>query len=352
LTVAIGSAAEERRIIVPLNGEQVEVADATGLPAPNYVLPAGGGWAYGLFRVDRGTLDYLSRSLSDIADPISRGSAWVTVWDAMLEKALSPTVLVDLAASALPRETDEQLTARVLGYLGNAWWRFLTPDERGARVSALELLLGEGLARAKTASQKAAWFNALRDIAVTPETVAWLQRIWAQQERVPGLPLAEPDYIALALHLAVREVSGWRDLLQVQLTHIENPDRKARFQFVMPALSADVDERDRWFQSLKDLQNRRREPWVLEGLSYLHHPLRAAASAKYVGVSLAMLQEIQRTGDIFFPKRWLDATLGGHSSRAVADQVRTFIGQLPPDYPPRLKNITLQSADELFRAAK
>ena len=28
-----------------------------------------------------------------------------------------------------------------------------------------------------------------------------------------------------------------------------------------------------------------------------------------------MLREIQRTGDIFFPKRWMDATLGGHSSR-------------------------------------
>jgi hypothetical protein len=27
--------------------------------------------------------------------------------------------------------------------------------------------------------------------------------------------------------------------------------------------------------------------------------------------SLEMLWEIQKTGDIFFPKRWLDVTLGG-----------------------------------------
>ena len=31
-----------------------------------------------------------------------------------------------------------------------------------------------------------------------------------------------------------------------------------------------------------------------------------------------MLREIQRTGDIFFPKRWTDTTLGGHSSASAA----------------------------------
>ena len=66
--------------------------------------------------------------------------------------------------------------------------------------------------------------------------------------------------------------------------------------------------REQWFASLRDVSNRRREPWVLEGLGYLHHPLRAEASKKYVQPSLDLLWEIQKTGDIFFPKRWLDAT--------------------------------------------
>ncbi len=340
-----------RTFTVRLNGARADVPEVAGLPVPQYVLPNGGGWAYGLFSVDRRTLDYLTRSLPDIADPLTRGSAWVTLWDAMLERAITPAMVTDLAMAALPHETDEQLTSRVLGYLANAWWRFLAPEERHARIQRVEPLLTAGLARAKTASQKAAWFNALRDVAATPETVAWLRRVWAQQERIAGLPLAEPDDIALALELAVREVTGWRALLDAQVARTQNPDRKARLQFVMPALSADATERDRWFESLKDVQNRRREPWVLEGLSYLHHPLRADASARYVAVSLQMLHEIQRTGDIFFPKRWLDATLGGHRSRQVAEQVTAFLQQLPPDYPPRLRNVTLQSADQLFRAA-
>jgi aminopeptidase N len=144
-------------------------------------------------------------------------------------------------------------------------------------------------------------------------------------------------------------VEGWRDILTTQLARIENPDRKGRFEFVMPALSADASERDRWFQSLGDVSNRRREPWVLEGLSYLHHPLRAAASAKYVQPSLDLLWEIQKTGDIFFPTRWMNSTLSGHTSPAVAATVRDFLTQLPANYPPRLRKIILVAADELFR---
>ena len=109
--------------------------------------------------------------------------------------------------------------------------------------------------------------------------------------------------------------------------------------------------RDRFFESLKDVNNRRREAWVLEAVSYLHHPLRATESEKYIPASLALLREIQRTGDIFFPKRWADATLGGHRSASAAQMVKRFLADLPPDYPDRLRRIVLSSSDDLFRAS-
>ena len=46
---------------------------------------------------------------------------------------------------------------------------------------------------------------------------------------MPGLTLAEPDYIALALELAVRERPAWQAILDEQFARIENPDRKERF---------------------------------------------------------------------------------------------------------------------------
>jgi aminopeptidase N len=178
-----------------------------------------------------------------------------------------------------------------------------------------------------------------------------LSRVWNGDERVAGLTLAEPDFIRLSEELAVRGVPDAASILQRQIERTKNPDRKAQLVFVTPALSANPAERDAWFASLADVANRRHEPWVLEGLRYLHHPLRAESSEKYIEPSLLLLREIQRTGDIFFPKRWMDATLGGHASKTAASTVRAFLSRQPPEYPERLRRIILSSADDLFRAA-
>jgi aminopeptidase N len=352
LRVAVGSHAPQQTVTADLSGSEAEVTQAVGQPAPRFVLPNGAGWAYGGFTLDKTTLAYLMANLPEIADPLTRGSAWVTLWDAVLDRQVPPDAFLDLTFRALPRETDEQLTSRVLGYASNTWWRLLDQPKRLARASRFESLLREGLAQAGTPSQKASWFGTLRNVSLTPGTVNWLRQVWENKETVTGLPLAEADYTSLALELAVRQVEGWSDVLKTQLTRIENPDRRGRFEFVMPALSADPAEREKWFGALRDVSNRRREPWVLEGLSYLHHPLRTEASKKYVQPSLEMLWDIQKTGDIFFPKRWLDSTLGGHQTQDVADTVRAFLKNLPANYPERLRNITLQSADELYRAAE
>ena len=74
-------------------------ATAVGKPAPLYVLPNGGGWAYGAFVArSRRRSPICRRSLPDIADPLTRGAAWVTLWESMLEsRVAAATTLVDLA---------------------------------------------------------------------------------------------------------------------------------------------------------------------------------------------------------------------------------------------------------------
>jgi aminopeptidase N len=208
------------------------------------------------------------------------------------------------------------------------------------------------LTRGSSMSAKAAWFVALRSIATRPDTLQWLELVWRRDVRVAGLRLSETDEADLAADLALREVPATAEILAAQLQRLENPDRKARFQFLMPALSTDVATRDRFFESLLDVRNRSREAWVLDAARYLHHPLRAAASRKHLRPALDLVREIQRTGDIFFPKRWADASLSGYQSVQTAAEVRSFIDALPADYPPRLRWVLLASADPLFRAAR
>ena len=109
--------------------------------------------------------------------------------------------------------------------------------------------------------------------------------------------------------------------------------------------------REAFFESLSDPENRAREPWVLTALGYLHHPTRTRHSQRFVIPSLEMVEEIQRTGDIFFPQGWLGSTLGSHNDPGLAVEVREWLDALPDDYPHRLRGKILQSTDGLDRAA-
>jgi aminopeptidase N len=335
---------------VQMTGTSVEVF-FVGVADPAYVLPNALGLGYGLFVLDDRSREYLLTRLEDIPNPLARGAAWITLWDNMLEGHVAPATLIQSAMRALPRETDEQNTQRVLGYLARAYWRFLPQRERVARAKALERFLRDGLARARSTSEKSAWFNAFRDVVQTPDGLAWLTRVWRREEKIPRLTFAETDEINMAMELAVRAVAGAEQIMDTQYARIQNPDRKERFAFVRPALSADAAVRERSFERFKTLENRRREPWVLEAQSYLNHPLREEHARGFIRPSLELLREIQRTGDIFFPKRWIDATLGGHRSAEAAATVKDFLAR-ELQYPQRLRWTVLTALDELTRAAE
>jgi aminopeptidase N len=350
LRVTLGYGDSLKDLPVYVTGTETIVKDAKGVPAPRFVLPAGGGLGYGLFLLDEGSRDYLLQHIDDVPDALTRGAAWVTLWDNLQAARVGAVPLLDAAMRALPREDDEQNAQRVLSYVTRVFWRFLPREERIARAPALEAALRAGLERGRTQSEKAAWFNAYRDVVLTAEGVAWLTRVWKREQQIPGLRFAEPDEISMAMELAVREAPGWDDILRTQIDRTQNPDRKARLAFVAPALSADPAVRERAFARFQFIENRRREPWVLESLVYLNHPLREEHARRFVRPALDLLREIQQTGDIFFPTRWMDSTLSGHRSPEAAKTVREFLAA-NPQYPQRLTWTILTSADELFRVA-
>ena len=336
---------------VHLRDAETVVAEAAGLRAPDYVLANGGGLGYGLMALDARTRDFLLAELPGIEDALTRAIGWVSLWDSLLEGEVDPEALIDLAQRAVPVETDEQNVSRILGYLTSAYWRYLTPERRAALAPDIETLLWRGTAAAGSRSLAAAWFGAYRNVALSTEAVARLERIWREEAEVPGVPLAERDFTALAQGLAVRSLPGSAEILAAQRDRIDNPDRRAAFEFVMPALSAEPGTRGAFFDSLRDPANRAREPWVLTALRFLHHPLRARDSEVYLRPSLDLLEEIQRTGDIFFPLSWLQTTLDGHQTAAAATIVEQYLAERP-DLAPRLRAKVLQAADGLLRAAR
>ncbi|PWU04113.1 MAG: peptidase M1 [Terriglobia bacterium] len=349
LKIAIGEAGGVEHRMLDLQRPTMHLASPA--KPPQYLIPNSDGLGYGLFLLDENTRRYLLDHMEEIADPLLRGSAWVDLWENFLEGNIAPTALLDLILRAGPKETDEQIVQRGLGDLPPVFWRYLPAEQRSARAAAIERMLRQGVREAGTPSAKSAYFTAFRNVALTPDGLAWLERIWRREEKIEGLPFAEEDEIAMALELAVRAVPGWEDILRTQRDRTLNPDRRARFEFVMPALSADPAVRAQAFARLRSVENRRHEPWVLESLRYLHHPLRQESARAFLRPSLELLPEIRRTGDIFFPQRWMDASLGGHNSREAAAIVRDFLAR-NPQLPQRLRWVVLSAADDLFRASR
>jgi aminopeptidase N len=351
LRVALGYESGVREVPTYVAEASVVIADAEGMAEPLFVLPNGAGLGYGLFILDTASREYLLDQIETIADPLTRGSAWVTLWDNVLESHVEAGAFLDAAVRALAVETDEQNIQRVLAYATRAFWAHIDADERARRAPAFEAMLWAGVSSAPSRSVKAAWFAAVRDVALTPSSLASIEALWRRDDRIEGLPLGETDEVALALELAVREVPAWQEILQTQHDRTENPDRQARFAFVMPALSADPVVREQAFTRLTQAENRRREPWVVESLSYLNHPLREVHARRFIAPALDLLREVQRTGDIFFPTRWANAALRGHRSAEAAATVREFLAR-ELDYPQRLRWTVLTAADELFRVAR
>ena len=106
-----------------------------------------------------------------------------------------------------------------------------------------------------------------------------------------------------------------------------------------------------FFEKIKDPARREKEPWVISALRYFHHPRRNEANIRYLEPSLEMLREIQLTGDIFFPKNWLDGSFSGYSSAEAAGIISAFL-EHQQDYPLFLERKILQSADMIFRFEK
>ncbi|WP_221393070.1 M1 family aminopeptidase [Dyadobacter sp. NIV53] len=323
----------------------------------SFSFPNADGIGYGYFKMDSASLtdfniNYNSKSDSVSSDPVFRGAMLVNQWEGLVRgDGISPEHFVINIAALLPKEENPLLVDYLLGNLQTAWWAFLTDEIRQSHQEKMEKLLWTLLEDTKDKGIKTSYFRAFKNMVMTTDGLKKLEGLWTEKLIVKDLVLSEEDNISLACEIALKDPENQKTVLIKQLSNTKNPDRKARMQFVIPALSNIENERDIFFESLKKPENREKEAWVLDALSYLHHPLRQKSALKYLRPSLDMLQEIQLTGDIFFPTRWTHNIFAGHSSPEAAEIANQFL-KANPDYPYYLKNKVLQATDMLDRAVK
>lgn len=324
---------------------------------PAMVFPNSDGEAYGYFKMDSVSEDYFflrydTSKDTTFANPVFRGAMLVNIWEGFLRgDGAKPERYLIYLSDVLQKEDNALISDYLLANIQTIWWTFLTDQQRKRNQESIEKILWSLLENTPDKGMKNSYFRAFKNVALTESGLRKLEVLWNDQLKVKDLVLSEDDKISLAYELALKGHVDAKGVLAKQLSNTKNPDRRAKMEFVIPAISQDEAERDKFFESLKKEENREHEAWVLEALSFLHHPLRSNSALKYLRPSLDILQDVQLTGDIFFPQRWLHSTFSGHSEKEAADIANTFLKE-KGDYPYYLKNKILQSTDMLDRAIK
>lgn len=305
----------------------------------NAILPNTDGRGYGLFIPDEQSTQWLLSHWQETKDDTSRQSLLMLLHENYQARLISDKEWMNALLNGLKTEKNALTASTLCSYLGGPLQK-LGSDE-------LEQQIWEWSEKHPIASCRLQLIRCLISNASAPQSIEKLYQLWESQSHPM---LNERDYMTMAYELALHRPEKYASILDTQRKRISNPDRLRQFDFISQAVTPDTLQMDAFFNSLLKAENRRIEPWAASALAYLNHPLREKYAVKYIRPGLEVLQEIQRTGDIFFPKNWVSALLRNHKSKEAYQEVQAFF-KAHPGYSPLLTNKILQAAWPLYREA-
>lgn len=331
---------------VALNTEKVLFENFFPNENREWLYLNGKGNLYALVEIDRYSREYLLKNLPLLKDDLLRAAVLTDLTENLFEKTLTTGDYLEMVIGSLPGEMNSVIYERLLSSLEMVFLYRSTAKQRSTLGLKIEDLLWKEYEIRK--SQRVAIMNTLLKIAITSQSFTKLQDFLDGKYSKNDLVLSPEQLNELALQLALKMPANAMRILDKREAQLINPDKKRWFQFVRQSLNPDKTERDHFFNQLLEAKNREHEPWVDQAIGFLNHPFRQQESLEYIGPALDQLMEIQQTGDIFFPKSWLDNLLKGHTSPEAGRIVKQFL-TAHPDYPENLKLKILQSADHLLR---
>ena len=324
-TVEVDLSQETYALTVPLN--------------TNAILPNTDERGYGLFIPDEQSRAWLLAHWQEMTDDTARQSLLMLLYENYQHRLITDKEWINALLNGLKTEKNALIASTLCGYLSGPMQKL--KDEK------LEETIWLWTEKHPIASCRLQLIRCLISNASAPQSIDKLYQLWEKQSHPM---LNERDYMTMAYELALYNPEKYENILTTQRNRITNPDRLRQFDFISQAVTPDTLQMDAFFQSLLKAENRRIEPWAASALAYLNHPLREKYAVKYIRPGLEVLQEVQRTGDIFFPKNWVSALLRNHNSKEAYQEVQAFF-KAHPGYSPLLTNKILQAAWPLYKEA-
>ncbi|MFB9051685.1 M1 family metallopeptidase [Formosa undariae] len=327
-----------------IDGKSLDINAVAGMPKPKSIVYNSNGYGYGVFPID-------STSVLDnykIQDDVLRASNYINTYENALSGSTSVKTALYGFLYGLEHETNELIMGTLSSNFTSLYWSFLSEDERLKLQPELTTVLWRRLNMDVTTSVKKSIFGAFSSLAYQGESLDQLYRIWNKDITIANLKHNEKDYTNLAMKLALYNHPKSGDILKEAEAQISSQDDIDRFVFLLPALSSKDEERKAMFLSFQDVENRKHSDWVGTASHFIHHPLHQKEAINYVAVSLEALEDIKNTSDLFFPKKWLGATIGKYQTKEAQVILETYLKENPNLNPQLLAKI-LQATDNLSR---
>ena len=221
----------------------------------------------------------------------------------------------------LTREHNDLVASTMCSIMGTLMTRLDETERDNAECQLFELAQHHSME-----SVRQALLRQLSLSAVSGDVVDGLYAIWKDQ---CASFFNNRDYMRLAYHLAIMYPDRWNSILDDQRGRPLTADQRREFDFISRACNPDTQVQQQLFNELLQAENRRVEPWARDMLALLNDLTREPFSNRYLIPGLDALEEVQRTGDIFFPGYWLTGLLSGHMSDEAKHLVRQWIDAHP-----------------------
>ena len=322
-SISIDMQSDKEEVPVPV--ETVEVI-------PNY-----DGKGYGRFV--SASMDWQLHHWMQEQTEVSRLAMLLNIYESYLNHQVSALECYRSFTDGLKAEQNDLIASAICSYLGAVVEEL--PDNE--RLKAEQELWQLGKTHGLTSCRQRLT-RLLFGLATEPEVVKEVYAMWKQQNNAL---LNVNDYMTMAYQLSLRMPDQWLEIVDEQRNRLTNVDLLREFDFISRACNPDEQVQQALFESLLEPENRAVEPWVQRLMALLNSPLREPFNNRFILPGLEELQEVQQTGDIFFPKNWALSLLSGHQSEEAQQLVLQFLAN-HPDYPQALKNKLLMAAYPLM----
>ena len=306
---------------------------------PTMLIPNYNGSGYGRFIISREYVHELTKRLLSTTNDLTRYAIALTLYENYLNGVHDKDYFTELFRT-LKKEKNPLIAATLCSHMHQ-----FAIDQEPTLRQRLEGFMLDIAKGSPIASCRQSMTRLLAADAISAEVLDHLYSTW-QTSNDPLL--SERDYINMAYHLAIMRPAEWRHIISTQRARLKSKDMIREFDFVSRACNPSLSTQRSLFRSLLLKENRTVEPWAQNLLALLSCQAREPQNNEFITPGLMALEEIQRTGDIFFPANWLNALLGAHKSKEAKALVNDFIDS-HPDYPQALKNKILEAAYEVFR---